>query len=154
MMIDHVNIVVRDLDRMMAFYGQVLGLKITKDAMISGDWIEAVVGLKEVNARVIYLSPPEAETGPRVELIKYLSPACLDAPNQGEPHTFGLRHMAFRVDDIDAAAARLRDADVKVFGDVQQVPDSQVTYQGGVRKRLIYFHDPEGNLLEFCEYKS
>jgi catechol 2,3-dioxygenase-like lactoylglutathione lyase family enzyme len=151
MIIDHVNIVVRDLDKMLAFYCDVLGLKKTKDATISGDWIEAVVGLTNVNARVIYLG---AESGPRVELIKYKTPACLDAPDHGEPHTFGLRHMAFRVEDIDAAAARLREAGVKVFGGVQQVPDSQVTYQGGARKRLIYFHDPEGNLLEFCEYKS
>lgn len=151
MIIDHVNIVVRDLDRMVAFYRDVLGLELTKDVTISGEWIEAVVGLQDVQARVIYLSAP---TGPRVELIKYDSPACLDAPHQGEPHTHGLRHMAFSVDDIDADAARLQNAGVKVFGDVQQVPDSQVTYQGGVRKRLIYFHDPEGNLLEFCEYKS
>jgi len=27
------------------------------------------------------------------------------------------------------------------------------TYAGGVRKRLIYFADPEGNLLELCEYR-
>ena len=31
---------------------------------------------------------------------------------------------------------------------------TQVTYAGGVRKRLVYFHDPEGNLLELCEYKA
>jgi hypothetical protein len=37
---------------------------------------------------------------------------------------------------------------------VQSVPDSQVTYAGGVRKRLVYFRDPEGNLLELCEYRS
>ena len=41
----------------------------------------------------------------------------------------------------------------KVIGDVQQVPDEQVKYSGGIRKRLVYFHDPEGNLLELCEYR-
>ena len=35
----------------------------------------------------------------------------------------------------------------------RQVPDAQVRYRGGVRKRLVYFKDPEGNLLEFCEYR-
>ena len=63
--------------------------------------------------------------------------------------------MAFRVEDIDAAVARLRTAGVRFFSDaVQQVPDSQVTYAGGIRKRLIYFADPEGNVLELCEYKE
>ena len=40
-----------------------------------------------------------------------------------------------------------------VFSDVQSVPDSQVTYAEGVRKRLVYFRDPEGNILELCEYR-
>jgi catechol 2,3-dioxygenase-like lactoylglutathione lyase family enzyme len=62
--------------------------------------------------------------------------------------------MAFRVGDIDPVAGQLRDAGVKFLSDIQQVPDSQVTYAGGVRKRLVYFHDPEGNLLELCEYRS
>jgi catechol 2,3-dioxygenase-like lactoylglutathione lyase family enzyme len=34
------------------------------------------------------------------------------------------------------------------------VPSSQVTYANNVRKRLVYFRDPEGNLLELCEYRS
>ncbi len=149
--IDHVNLVVRDLDRMLAFYRDVLGLEVTKDVTIRGDWIERVVGLKDAEARVVYLGLP---TGPRVELIYYLSPPIQESPNRGDPHTHGLRHMAFRVSDIDSAAGRLRDAGVKLFGEVQQVPDSQITYAGGVRKRLVYFHDPEGNLLELCEYRS
>jgi len=151
MMIDHVNIVVRDLDAMIAFYQNVLGMEVTKYVTISGEWVERVVGLKGVIARVIYLG---METGPRIELIKYQSPEPLEAPDQGKPHTFGIRHMAFRVDDIDAQVARIRSAGVKTFADVQTVPDAQVKYQGGVRKRLAYFHDPEGNLLEFCEYKA
>ena len=44
--------------------------------------------------------------------------------------------------------------EVRVFSVIQTVPDSQVTYAGGVRKRLVYFHDPEGNLLELCEYAT
>jgi catechol 2,3-dioxygenase-like lactoylglutathione lyase family enzyme len=29
----------------------------------------------------------------------------------------------------------------------------RVTISGGVRKRIVYFHDSEGNLLELCEYR-
>jgi glyoxylase I family protein len=74
-------------------------------------------------------------------------------PNVDLPNAPGLRHLAFRVDDIDAAAGRLHLAGIKLFSDVQTVPSTQVTYAGGVRKRLVYFQDPEGNLLELCEYK-
>jgi catechol 2,3-dioxygenase-like lactoylglutathione lyase family enzyme len=149
--IDHVNLVVTDLPRMLAFYRDVLGLAVTKRATISGEWIGRTVGLADVRAEVVYLDLP---AGPRVELIRYVSPAGGARPDGlGRPDTVGLRHLAFRIDSIDAAVARLRAAGVEFFSDVQAVPDSQVTYGGGVRKRLVYFRDPEGNLLELCEYR-
>jgi glyoxylase I family protein len=155
--IDHINIVVRDLPAMTAFYRDVLGLRVTKEVIISGKWIAAVVGLEDVLADVVYLDMPgagEGVAGPRIELIKYHSPAGAEPPGLDLPHTRGLRHMAFRVDAIDPMVASLKQRGVKFFSDVQRVPDSQVTYAGGVRKRLVYFQDPEGNLLELCEYKA
>lgn len=148
--IDHVNLVVRDLEGMTAFYRDVLGLTVTKQVTISGPWIGAVVGLNDVKADVVYLDAP---TGPRIELIYYHKPKGENPPGLDAPNTHGLRHMAFRVDDIDAATAQLKKHNASIFSDVQQVPDTQVQYAGGVRKRLVYFHDPEGNILELCEYK-
>ena len=148
--IDHVNLVVRDLTPMVAFYRDVLGLKVTKEVTISGRWIAAVVGLDDVLADVVYLEPP---TGSRVELICFRHPEGELPPGRSQPNTHGIRHLAFRVEKIDEVVASLRRANARFFGDVQQVPDSQVTYEGGVHKRLVYFLDPEGNILEFCEYK-
>lgn len=42
--IDHINLVVSDLERMVNFYSQVLGLKVTKRATIRGKWIDDMVG--------------------------------------------------------------------------------------------------------------
>jgi catechol 2,3-dioxygenase-like lactoylglutathione lyase family enzyme len=148
--IDHVNLVVADLPRMLAFYRDVLGLKVTKEVAISGDWIGKTVGLENVRAEVVYLDLP---AGPRIELLRYISPDAVHAPDVDRPNALGLRHLAFRVEDIDAVSARLRAAGVEFFSGVQTVPDSQVTYAGGVRKRLVYFRDPEGNILELCEYR-
>jgi len=151
--IDHVNIVVEDLERMVAFYRDALGLKETKRVTITGGWVAATVGLSEVHADVVYL---DFAAGPRIELIRYNRPAPpVPRPARVDrPNAPGLRHIAFRIDDIDATVERLRRAGVEFFSpDVQQVPDTQVTYAGGIRKRLIYFADPEGNILELCEYK-
>ena len=148
--IDHVNLVVSDLPRMLAFYRDVLGLVVTKQATISGDWIGRTVGLQDVRAEVVYLDLPG---GPRIELIRYITPEVVRVAGVDRPNVAGLRHLAFRVDDVDAAAARLRGAGVEFFSDVQAVPGSQVSYAGGVRKRLVYFRDPEGNILELCEYR-
>jgi catechol 2,3-dioxygenase-like lactoylglutathione lyase family enzyme len=150
MQIDHVNLVVEDLEGMLAFYRGALGLTVTKRATITGEWIGAVVGLGDVHADVVYLDFP---SGPRIELIRYNRPTLPRPQNVEKPQAPGLRHMAFKVDDIDAAAARLLAAGVRLFSNVQTVPDTQVTYAGGIRKRLVYFADPEGNLLELCEYK-
>jgi catechol 2,3-dioxygenase-like lactoylglutathione lyase family enzyme len=108
------------------------------------------VGLTDSRADVVYL---EAPTGPRVELIHYLHPPGPDPPGRHLPHAVGLRHLAFRVQNIDAWVDQLRRGGVPFVSEVQQVPDRQVTFAGGVRKRLVYFRDPEENLLEFCEYR-
>ena len=149
--IDHVNIVVRDMQRMLAFYCDVLGMKVTKSVTISGDWVEAIAGLKGVVADVVYL---DLAAGPRIELIKYVSPAGADLPANSIANTIGLRHMAFRVEDIHAAVKHFRVKGVVFVSEPQTVPDLQVKYSGGVRKSLVYFRDPEGTLLELCEYRA
>jgi catechol 2,3-dioxygenase-like lactoylglutathione lyase family enzyme len=149
--IDHVNLVVADLEKMTAFYRDVLGLKVTKEVQIAGNWIDEVVGLKDVVADVVYLDPPE---GPRVELIRYQSPPGRRPAGVGKSNAPGLRHLAFRVSDIDEIVARLHMAGVRFISDVRTMPATQVQYAGGAHKRLVYFHDPEGNLLELCDYKK
>lgn len=136
---------------MVAFYRDALGLNVTKRVTITGPWVSATVGLEGVHADVVYLDFP---TGPRIELIRYNTPTAPRPAGVDRPNAPGLRHLAFKIDDIDAAVARLRGAGVRFFSDVQSVPDTQVTYAGGIRKRLVYFQDPEGNLLELCEYKN
>jgi catechol 2,3-dioxygenase-like lactoylglutathione lyase family enzyme len=151
--IDHVNIVVRDMTPMLAFYRDVLGLNVTKDVIISGDWIGRVVGLKDVKARVVYLEFGHTPTA-RIELIEYANPVSVTPDCVGQPHALGIRHMAFAVDDIDLITQRLSDRGVTFASDVMQVPSSQVQYAGDVRKRLVYFRDPEDNILELCEYRT
>lgn len=148
--IDHINIVVNDLPAMTRFYTDVLGMKVTKQVTISGDWIDRVVGLSGAKGEVIYLELP---AGPRVELIRYVSPAGANPAGMEISNTRGIRHIAFTLDDIESMFGHLQRAGVKTLSDIQIVPDSQVTYAGGVRKRLVYFRDPEGNLLELCEYQ-
>ena len=70
--IDHINIVVEDLDAMIAFYRDILGFKLTRRAVISGDWISRVVGLPDVEAEAVYMDAP---VPPRIELLKYRRPS-------------------------------------------------------------------------------
>jgi glyoxylase I family protein len=148
--IDHVNLVVRNLELMTAFYRDLLGFRVMKQVRISGDWIDETVGLVGVVGDVVYLDLP---SGPRIELIDYRQPRAMDTGIANDPNLFGLRHIAFRVSEMDEFVKKLIKTGVQFQSNVKAVPDSQVTYAGGVRKRLVYFRDPEGNFLELCEYK-
>ncbi len=148
--VDHVNIVVEDLDGMLEFYTGVLGLRISRTVSIRGDWVDRVTGLEGVEGDVVYLEALEGTA--RVELIRYRSPASRRPEALGVPNVPGIRHIAFRVGDVGAMADALRAAGVELLSDVEMVPAEQVTYEGGARKRIVYFRDPEGNLLEVCSY--
>jgi len=148
---DHVCIVAEDINNLAAFYTRALGLKISRQVRISGEWIDRTVKLNGVDADVIYLELP---SGPRLELIQFARPIGTRPAALGESNTPGLRHLAFRVSSIEQVMQQLKAAEVTFFSDVQRVPLDQVNYGGGIQKRLVYFQDPEGNLLELCEYKA
>ncbi len=147
--VDHVNLVVDDLSAMTAFYREVLGLRVTKQVTISGDWIQATTGLENVLAEVNYLEP---ESGPGLELTRYRSPEGPRPPGLGVANTKGIRHVAFRVRDLEAVVGRLKAAGVDLLSDVQSVPTAQVEFADR-QKRIVYCRDPEGNLLEFCDFR-
>lgn len=148
--IDHINIVVRDLDRSVRFYTELLDMEITRRAHLEGAWIESVTGLPGVEAEVVYVQPRGG--GPRIELIHYHSPAGMELPACSRANTAGLRHVALRVEDIDQTHARLRAAGVAFIGAPASVPGEVVQHDAG-QKRLCYFHDPDGVLLELAEYR-
>lgn len=149
--INHVNIVVTDLERSERFYVDVLGFEATRRAHLEGPWIEAVTGLADVRADVVFLEPPGG--GPRIELIAYAAPQGEAAAGHASANTVGLRHIAFSVDDMDAVVARLAAQGVRLLSEPTFVPGDVVRHDEG-RKRLCYFHDPDGVLLELAEYRS
>jgi glyoxylase I family protein len=146
--IDHVNLVVDDMPGMIRFYRDVLGLQLTRQVTIGGPWIDAVTGLAGAEADVAFLELP---SGPSIELLHYRTPKGKRPNGQGDPNALGLRHFAFRVHDIDRLAAAIKSAGVALLSEVQEVPQAQVDF-AAQRKRLVYFRDPEGNLLELCQF--
>lgn len=148
--IDHINIVVTDLDRSVKFYTEVLGFAKTKEAYLEGAWIEQIVGLRGVRGRVVYVVAPAGE--PRIELLCYETPRGEAPAANSQANTVGLRHIALRVDDLAAMVARLKAAGRKVFGEPVRVPAGVVTHEAG-EKTLVYLLDPDGVILELTEYR-
>jgi len=147
--IDHVNIVVENLAAMTAFYRDALGLQVIREVTIRGDWIESITRLRGVEADVVYLQP---DSGPPLELIAYRSPRGSRPEKLGEPNTKGLRHLAFLVDNVEVAVATVQAAGGEILSPVQTVPTAQVEFEAR-QKWIAYCLDPEGNLLELCDYR-
>jgi glyoxylase I family protein len=148
--IDHINIVVADLERSVAFYTGVLGFVKQREAFLEGEWIDRIVGLRGVRGRVVYVVAPAGE--PRIELLCYESPRGGAQADNSRANTIGLRHIALRVDDIAATVARVRASGVTVFSEPVRVPHGVVRHDAG-EKTLVYFLDPDGVILELAEYR-
>lgn len=148
--VDHINIVVNDLERSVKFYTEVLGFKKTKEAHLEGEWIDRIVGLKGVRAKAAYVVAPDGE--PRIELLQYETPKGPWLGLNMQANTIGIRHLAFRVDDMAATVKHLLASGVPMFGPAVDVPAGVVQHDAG-SKKLLYFIDPDGVILELAEYR-
>jgi len=144
---DHINVVVSDMPRAQAFYAVLLDLAPVMDRELSGPWFEGLTGLAGARARCLILDRPEG--GMRIELLEFAGNDGTALEALRRPATIGLRHFALRVIDLDHRLDILR----RRFGQNLvpiQVPIDIV--QGG--KRMCYCHDPDGTIIELCEYGS
>jgi glyoxylase I family protein len=147
MTINHLNIVVADMQRSLAFYVGLLGMRQTFAIDLDGDWIADVTGLSGARARCIFVVPSSG--GCRLELLQYLNPEGIAVAPNTLPNTPGLRHFALEVDDLDGWFQKLTTAGVSFISPPVTVPFRLVE---GIQKRLCYCHDPDGVIVELCEH--
>ena len=169
-MIDHINIVVQDIERAARFYSEVLGFQRGFEKTLEGEWIEKVTGVSGARALCVFMEAPcgDNENGSRtrLELLQFLAPKSavhdvrkiLAYLGMGYffdfnkiPSTRGIRHIAFTVEDLGALLQKLRAWNIEVISKPVEVPFAVGTLG---RKRLFYFYDPEGNLLEAAAYEE
>ena len=122
--IHHVAIIASDYPRSRHFYHEVLGLPIIAET------------LRE--ARQSWKLDLALPDGGQIELFSFPGAP----PRPTTPEAQGLRHLAFAVDDIDAACARLTALGVTVE------PIRVDEYTGA---RFTFFADPDGLPLELYE---
>ncbi len=136
---DHVGIVVNDIAAATEFFTG-LGLVSQGQGEVEGDWVGRVIGLEGVRAEVAMLEAPDG--GARVELAMFHSPAD-GGEGRAEPSNVpGIRHLTFRVDDIDAAVESVRARGFDLVGTMEQYEDIY---------RLCYVRGPEGIIVELAE---
>lgn len=139
--IDHINIVVENLEKVRDFFLN-FGFEERDSSELQGEWISKIVGLKEVHAKYSMLSLPQGQTN--IELIKYFNPESPVKVDKDKANQLGFRHIAFVVDDIQQQIDKLAAMGIQCFDEIQ-------TYAKN-GKRLVYFYGPEGIILELAQY--
>ncbi|MCM3267414.1 VOC family protein [Paenibacillus elgii] len=121
--IEHVGIMVRDIDTSVRFYKDVVGLEL-KDKLVHTNGIVtlAFLGFNE-----------SGET--ELELIQ--------GYNDGLPAEGKVHHVAFTVDDIEEEFARIKELDVRLIDqEITTLPNGS---------RYFFFHGPDGEWVEFFQ---
>ena len=119
----HAAIIVSDYGRAREFYVEKLGFPVLRENFRQerGDWkLDLKFGDGELEIFAIPGAPPRPSY----------------------PEAQGLRHLAFRVDDVERAVKELEERDIKCES-VRLDPYSQ--------RRFTFFHDPDGLPLELHE---
>ena len=125
---EHVGMTSSNLDRTIAFYGGLLGLK------------EILVKHTGEGGRIAFL-----ETGGVMLEIVELG-AWIETPAREVPVTeAGIRHITFRVEDVEAVYETLRAAGVAFTVAPRKAANAELI------RKVAFCKDPDGIIVEFLE---
>ena len=138
---NHTSFTVSDIDRSLAFFRDALGFEVTSKGPRSPSLIQAITGVEGAEVLIAYVRGP----GHSIELIEYIKPETRSSVRP-QPCDTGFSHIAYDVDDIDAAIKAARDHSVEPIGPVVAID------QGPNRgSRVAYLRDPDVITIEFIE---
>lgn len=144
----HVNLVARDWRALARFYEHVLGCRpIAPERDLQGRWLEEGTGVPGARLQGQHLRlPGYGDGGPTLEIFEYEPagphpPVAVNRP--------GLGHLAFSVDDVQAACDAVLEAGGSMVG---RIVSLEVPGAGLVT--FAYVTDPEGNVIELQRWSG
>jgi glyoxylase I family protein len=137
--ISHVGISVVNLERSIAFYRDLLGMRLVQEVPMRGANYDAIMGLKGTEGRIAVLRTGNLE----IELLEFKRPPSRAAKPDRHVSDQGISHFAIHVEDIAGLYARLEAAGVRLHSALVHFPSCATT--------AVYFCDPDGNFIEMLE---
>ena len=142
---NHTGFVVSDMERSLAFYQEVLGLKEERNAVLEGEFISQMLGYPGLKIHIVYLGNGDMRHS--VELLQYLDPAGNPVMSTNR-NDVGATHLGVIVDDLDSVYAELSAKGVRILGP-PAVREGDPPYPWARKACMV--QDPDGNWLEFLE---
>lgn len=148
--LDHVAVMVADLERSLRFYHDLLGLDFVASEEHNDGPISAMTALPGVHMREYRLRPAGgvngharvAGQGFTVDLIQWIAP---ESPTDRYPiNHVPSSHICFGVESVPATYEMLVEAGVEVVS-------PPVRFDGEGEWHVLFLYDPDGNLIELNE---
>ncbi len=134
--IEHTALSVSDLERSLAFYRDLIGMRVVMEVDFSDHVLGTVNGLTGCQAKVVHLKLGETV----LELFQYREP--VGRPLERRQCDLGFIHIGFRVSDLRQHYADLKAKGVHFFSEPIQVRPGTF---------IVYFQGPDG---EVCEMRQ
>lgn len=143
--IDHTAIVVRDTERSLAFYRDLLGLRVAGESRNQGVEQEHLNNVEGARLRITGLRSP---SGPGVELLEYLTPTDgRPIPDDQRPNDLAHWQTEVQVRSLAELGARLDSAGVPRVSRQAVTPGSR--NPGEARGVLV--KDPDGHVVQLVD---
>jgi catechol 2,3-dioxygenase-like lactoylglutathione lyase family enzyme len=141
-----IGITVKDMNRSVKFYHEVLGFKKISDTELSGPDHEALQGLFGLRMRVVRMQLGDE----LIDLTDYLTAGGRSIPEDQQSNDLFFQHIAIVVSDMEKAYRRLQQYNVEhVSTGPQTLPVTNVAAAG---IKAFYFHDPDNHTLELIYF--
>lgn len=144
--VDAVGITVKDMNRSVKFYQEVLGFKKISDNEYSGTEFEKLEGVFGLNIRVVRMQLGDEF----IELTDYLTTGGRSIPEDQKANDLFFQHIAIVVSDMDKAFEQLKKFNVEyVSTSPQTLPVTNIAAAG---IKALYFHDIDNHNLELIYF--
>jgi catechol 2,3-dioxygenase-like lactoylglutathione lyase family enzyme len=137
--VDHVGINVENLEAAKRFFTD-LGFTVAGEAVMQGELVDRVTGLKGVKDDIVMLQAPDGQLN--LELVKFHHPVDEAGIQPSAANTLGLRHLCFEVEDLNGIVKTLQQKGHELAGSIQNYKNIW---------ELCYIRGPEGIIVELAE---
>lgn len=144
--VEAVGITVKEMDRSLKFYTEVLGFKKLSDTEYNGAEFEKLQGVFGLNIRVARLQLGDEF----IELTDYLITGGRSIPEDQKSNDLFFQHIAIVVSDMDIAYQQVKRHNVEHVSTLPQTLPKSIPAAEGIK--AFYFHDPDNHTLELIYF--
>ena len=142
----HTGVTVKNLDRSVEFYRDVVGLDYKGELFMEGEACERLFARKGCKARVAYLNGSDIIGAPPIELIQFIDNESKE--EKADIFKPSISEICFMSTDIRADYERMKAAGVEFLSEPQEF---DFTEYGFGKSIAVYFRDPDGIIMELTQ---